>query len=193
LIVRRKIEALRRDEKAGAEELIRAFDEELRLTKSRLDEAENEIGRLKGELAEKTRGAQFDSDGLLTPSREEDDLFGGEQRDILCRALKIARDNSQPDGRVRDVLNALIKVNEPKGDSRRIEDGIREALKSCANLGKRERRALEELGFTISDEGKHLKLVFRGDDRYTFAMPKTGSDFRGMKNWVSDVTKRLFR
>ena len=192
LIVRGKLEALRRKGKSEIDEFANAFDEEMTLTKSRLDEAEKEIGRLKAELANRFRSSRYYSDGLLTPSPEQD-LFAGEQRDILLHALTIAHNNVQPDGRVRDVLQALIKANPPTGESTRIEDGIRRTVGNCTNLGQRERRALEDLGFMISDDGKHLKLVFRGDDRYTFAMSKTGSDFRGMKNWISDVTKRLFK
>jgi len=192
LIVREKIETLRREGKAGVEEYIDKFDDELQLTKRRLEDAEIEIGRLKAELANRARGERFYSDGLLAQSSERD-LYAGEHRDILVRALTIAHDNSQPDGRVRDVLAALIKANRPTGESKRIEDGIRDALNGCDDLGRKELRGLEDLGFSISGDGKHLKLVFRGDDRYTFAMSKTGSDWRGMKNWISDVTKRLFK
>ena len=192
LIVRKKIESLRREGRAGIEEYIKAFDEELKLTKSRLEGAEREIGRLKAESANRSRGSRIYSEGLLV-SGSEQDLFAGEHRDILIRALTIAQNNVQPDGRVRDVLQALIKANPPSGESDRIEEGIRNILANCNDAGKRERRALEDLGFSISEDGKHLKLIFRGDDRYTFTMSKTGSDWRGMKNWISDVTKRLFK
>jgi hypothetical protein len=192
LAIRKKIESLRRKGKASIEEYIKAFDGELKLTKSRLEESEIEIRRLKAELISRVRGFRINSDGLLKLGSEQD-LFPGEQKDILFRALTIASHNVQPDGRVQDVLNALIKANLPTGESERIEQNIRDILANCMDAGKKERRALEELGFTISEDGKHLKLVFRGDDRYTFTLSKTASDWRGMKNTVSDITKRLFK
>jgi hypothetical protein len=192
LIARQKIEVLRQDGKTHLEEYICAFDEELKLTKKRLEDAEDEIGRLKTELVDRSRGSQIYRDGLLAFGAEQD-LFPGEHKDVVARALKIAFDHVQPDGRLRDVLESLIKANPPTGESGKIEEEIKSILGNCTDAGKRERRALEDLGFSITEEGRHLKLMFRGDDRYTFAMSKTGSDWRGMKNWVSDVTKRLFK
>lgn len=192
LIVRRKVETLRRQGKANLKEYIDAFDEELKLTKKRLEDAEREIARFKVELVGRCRESKIYSDGLLTPG-DEQDLFPGEHKDVIARALQIAANNVQPDGRVRDVLQALIKANPPTKEGERIEEGIKSILSNCANVGPRERRALEQLGFSISDDGKHFKVIFRGDDRYTFAMSKTGSDWRGMKNWISDTTKRLFK
>ena len=51
---------------------------------------------------------------------------------------------------------------------------------------------LEELGFTISDGGKHYKITYMGDDRYVFALPKSGSDHRGGLNAASDIGKRVY-
>jgi len=53
-------------------------------------------------------------------------------------------------------------------------------------------RALETLGFSISDDGKHYKLTYMGDERYVFALPKSGSDHRGGLNAASDIGKRIF-
>ena len=52
--------------------------------------------------------------------------------------------------------------------------------------------ALTELGFSISEDGKHYKLTYMDDDRYTFALPKSGSDYRGGLNAASDISKRVF-
>jgi hypothetical protein len=48
------------------------------------------------------------------------------------------------------------------------------------------------MGFAISDEGKHYKLVFQGDDRYSFSLAKSGSDHRGGLNAASDISRLLF-
>ncbi|GMU46359.1 MAG: hypothetical protein AMXMBFR26_11410 [Porticoccaceae bacterium] len=54
------------------------------------------------------------------------------------------------------------------------------------------RRGLEEMGFSITEEGKHYKLTFQDDDRYTFTLPKSGSDHRGGLNAASDIGRLLF-
>lgn len=195
LILRERVERLRAKGTASVDEYIEAFDEELRLTKNRASGLEEENGRLKRELAVYQNQKTYHGgrgEGLLEAT-EERELFPGEMTDILVRALRRASDNAQPDGRIHDVLTVLLKKNHETGESDRIEQAIRSALSSSNQLGKNERRALEEVGFSISAEGKHYKLVFRGDDRYTFSMPRSGSDWRGMKNWVSDTIKRLFK
>ena len=192
---RNRINQLKEVGTASVDEYIEAFDQERKLTTKRADDLEDENSRLKQQLAsyesQKAYAQARDGEFLQTP--EERELFPGEFSDILVRALNRARDNSQPDGRVRAVLSAFIKANAETGESDRIENQIREAIRNCNDLGSNERRAMEEAGFSISEEGKHYKLVFRGDDRYTFSMAKTGSDWRGMKNWISDTTKRLFK
>jgi hypothetical protein len=192
LIFQKRIAKLKLAGQAGIDEYTSAFDNEMRATKKQLDEAEREIGRLKCELARRVRDERISQDGLLLPGSEQD-LFGGEQRDIVIRALQEAKRRVQVDGRVSEVLQSLIKKNPVRGEGERIENCIREALQNCQNLGKQQKRQLEDVGFDITDDGKHLKLIFRGDERYTFAMAKTGSDCRGMKNWISDTTKRLFK
>lgn len=192
---RSRINQLKQAGTAGVEDYIEAFDEERKLIKARVDALDEENGRLKQQLANyenqraysQTRGGEF----LQGPDERE--LFPGEFADILARALRRARDNSQPDGRVLDVLDSFIASNAETGESDRIEKEIRDAMSSRTELGVKERKALEEVGFDISEDGKHYKLVFQGDDRYTFSMARTGSDWRGMKNWISDVTKRLFK
>ncbi|OYX11331.1 MAG: hypothetical protein B7Y20_10560 [Acidovorax sp. 16-64-162] len=53
------------------------------------------------------------------------------------------------------------------------------------------RSALQDMGFEISEEGKHYKIVFQGDERYTFTMPKSGSDHRGGLNLAGDISRLL--
>lgn len=192
LVFTNRIARLRQEGKAGIEEYIAEFDEELSTTRVRLDDAEREVARLKAELERANSAYRGQSDGLLSIG-DETDLFSGEHRDALVFALGIAKEYVQPDGRVRHILDSLLEANPPTGERERLMQEVRDAVGSCSNAGARERRALENLGFAIGEDGKHLKLVFRDDDRYTFAMPKSGSDHRGMKNWLSDVLKQLFK
>ena len=41
---------------------------------------------------------------------------------------------------------------------------------------------MKDLGFEITEEGKHYKLTYYGDDRYQATFAKTPSDFRSGKN-----------
>lgn len=51
---------------------------------------------------------------------------------------------------------------------------------------------LKDIGFEISEDGKHYKLTYFGDARYTIALAKTPSDYRSGQNNISIITKTVF-
>ncbi|QZS45181.1 hypothetical protein K2F51_06335 [Streptococcus mutans OMZ175] len=59
-------------------------------------------------------------------------------------------------------------------------------------MSKKLRQELQKLGFKITDDGKHYKLVYYEDNRYTFTIAKTPSDSRAGKNNVSIISKKVF-
>jgi hypothetical protein len=187
-----KVKALREAGEINLEEYAKAFDAELNATKRQLLVAEQEISTLKRELAQTNETYRQQDEGLLEFGRELD-LYPGEHRDVVIWALQIASRNVNSDGRVKEVLDSLMLANQASGTMEKMQQTIKDAVGGCENIGKEQWKALEKAGFSISEDGKHYKLMFRNDERYTFAMAKTGSDHRGMKNWVSDVTKRLFK
>jgi len=70
---------------------------------------------------------------------------------------------------------------------------IKAALGTLRNFGKAERSALEGLGFTVTMGGKHVKAVYRDDERFTFTIPLSASDSRSGKYAASDIVRRLFK
>ena len=53
-------------------------------------------------------------------------------------------------------------------------------------------KELQDIGFSISDDGKHIKLVFGEDSRYTGTLSKTGSDRRAGDNTAHDLIRDIF-
>ncbi|MBZ2061554.1 hypothetical protein K1J01_04025 [Streptococcus sanguinis] len=51
---------------------------------------------------------------------------------------------------------------------------------------------LKQLGFSVSDDGKHYKLTYFNDKRYIIPMAKTPSDGRAGKNNVSNINNKVF-
>ena len=49
------------------------------------------------------------------------------------------------------------------------------------------RQGLADIGFTITEDGKHYKLTYYGDSRYWTALSKTPSDTREGKNAASII------
>lgn len=55
-----------------------------------------------------------------------------------------------------------------------------------------DKKELQEIGFTVIDDGKHIKLIFMDDDRYIGTLSKTGSDHRGGDNTAHDMISQIF-
>ena len=49
-----------------------------------------------------------------------------------------------------------------------------------------------DLGFEMTEEGKHYKLTYRGDPRYTVILGKTPSDNRSGSNTAAKINKKVF-
>jgi len=71
-------------------------------------------------------------------------------------------------------------------------DALKNLLRGTSTLDARIRRGLESMGFRISNGGKHYKLVYQEDDRYTYTLPKSGSDHRGGLNAANDIGRLMF-
>ena len=97
------------------------------------------------------------------------------------------------DSRRQHVLTSILETN--KLDDNPLEgrrEQLKKLLRGMSTIDGKMRRELEDMGFSISEDGKHFKLVFQGDDRYTYTLPKSGSDWRGGLNAASDIARLLF-
>ena len=75
------------------------------------------------------------------------------------------------------IIDDLIEVN-PVGDgAEQLAAEIKSTFSKYTKFGATERRALEDLGFTVTESGKHVKAVYH-DERYVFSISKTPGEFR---------------
>lgn len=129
---------------------------------------------------------------MLKLGRERD-FYPNEVLGILLDAIEDAVSRVPQDSRRQHVLKSIVEANPLQGnpfDSRREQ--LKTMLRGMRTVDARMRRDLEDMGFSISEDGKHYKLVFQGDDRYTYTLPKSGSDHRGGMNAASDIARLLF-
>ena len=189
---RREIERLR---EAGSEDLdqyVANFDNEVKAKEEALEAAEKEIARLKAEvhgLKAKTRSS--DGSPLLVWG-EETDLYGSENLAIVVDALESALSQAPEGSRRHHVLSALLAANPVEKVAPQYSETIKHLLSQYRTMDSEVSGGLEEMGFEISSSGKHHKLVFRGDRRYQFSMPKTSSDHRGGMNMATEINRKLF-
>lgn len=174
------------------EEYVTAFDGELRAKNAAIESAEAEIARLRAEVRRLEALIRQDSGGGLLAAGVERDLYPRERVSIAVEALKDARTRVADEGRRAHILDDLLRHNDASDVATTLKDELRGLLREYRSMSPRLRGDLEALGFSLTDDGKHIKMVFRGDPRYTFTMPKTPGDFRSGLNMASQIARTLF-
>ncbi len=188
---RRRHDALR---VAGSEDLkayIEAFDKDQKEASAQLRAAEGEIGRLRA-LLHTYELKRPHSSGVVLPTGIERDYYRNEILGIVRAALIDANTRVQNDSRRGHVLAAILGSEMLGETAEAMRDKLKELLRGYRSMDSKVRRGLEDLGFEITEDGKHYKLVFMGDDRYVFPLPKSGSDHRGGLNAATKIASMLF-
>lgn len=189
---RKAIHALRASGSQEIERYIETFDMELAAKLQRLDDANMEITRLQNELRIYQARLEAGTGSLLRTGGEQD-LYTNEVLSIVREAIADGRTRVPADSRRQHVLDAVLRANpSPEDIAGSMREQLKSLLRGSKGLDAKTRRGLEEMGFSLAEEGKHHKLTFRGDDRYTFTLAKSGSDHRGGLNAASDIGRLLF-
>ncbi|MCC7134182.1 MAG: hypothetical protein IT352_16105 [Gemmatimonadales bacterium] len=186
------LESLRASGSQEIDKYISTFDRELAAKNERLQVAELEIGRLRAELDIYEARLPAGAAPLLRHPIEQE-FYPGEIASLALAALEDALERQPADSRRRHVLLSILASN-PRGPDRAGEhrERLKDLLRGSRTVDAKIRRGLEDMGFAISEAGKHYKLVFQGDDRYTYTLPKSGSDNRGGLNAASQIGRLLF-
>lgn len=189
---RQAFEALRAEGSQEIEKYVDEFDKELAAKQQRIEDAEREIRRLQADLRIYEARLPVGSGSLLQTGNEQD-LYVNELLGIVRAALEDACTRVTADSRRNHVLTAILRANPLSEDTAAsMREKLRQLLRDSRGMDRPMKRGLEEMGFSITEEGKHYKLVFQEDDRYTFTLPKSGSDHRGGLNAAGDIGRLLF-
>jgi hypothetical protein len=178
---------------SNVNDYIAAFDAELQAKDEKIEDLEQEVVRLRysGFSAQ-----DLDSYGAkdLSIQSTEKDLYQGERLGIIIDALEKELASTEERSRRHVVVSDLLASNAVTGHSEKdqILNLLKASLRGYTTMSASMRKELERSGFVISEDGKHYKLVFRGDDRYSCVLPKTGSDHRGGLNAFAEIKSRLF-
>lgn len=120
----------------------------------------------------------------------EQDLYPGEQSDLLYSILSQVLKNYDENSRAYTIITSLLQANPFVGQGKQMLDELKKILGSGGRLTAKDKGCLKDMGFTIEEEGTHYKITFH-DSRYMFTIAKTPSDHREGKNLFSDISKVL--
>lgn len=182
---------LKRTGSTAIDDYVSAFDKDLSAKQEKIESAEKEILRLQAEL-NRLNAEKFSREEGILSYGEEQDLYPYEIRNFVVDTLEQQLKNSIIESRRYHILHDLIKTNKTEDVANGLREEIKSIFKSYVDMDAKTKSSLTKIGFDISEEGKHYKIVFHQDGRYTFSVSKTSSDSRSGKNLASDINKRIF-
>ena len=122
---------------------------------------------------------------------EEEEFYQGEIREMILDAIAEKLKNLGEKTRRWDALTDVLNANDYQNIRDERERTVKILFKDYKTLSASMRQQLLELGFEITEEGKHYRLTYYGDGRYKTTIAKTGSDWREGKNIASVILKSM--
>ena len=90
------------------------------------------------------------------------------------------------------VIEDVIRENDCKKTAGEKAEKLKNLLKGYKPLSGSLKRELQNMGFEITDDGKHSKLTYYGDSRYMATLAKTPSDGRSGSNIAAEMIRTMF-
>ncbi len=180
--------------KEETEELLDSFSNDF-------DALTEENGRLRSSISDLEQELAYykdifnnkgDSDNSFISSGSEKEFFQGEKKEFVLSVLSDSLQNIQDGTRKKHIIQDIIQQNDSENVLNYKRDKIKRLLTNYKGLNGKLKQELNQLGFTVTEDGKHYKLTYFDDNRYTITMAKTPSDGRAGKNNVSEINKKLF-
>ena len=180
--------------KEETEELLDSFSNDF-------DELTEENGRLRSSISDLESELAFYRDafnnktvndsGFLS-SGSEKEFFQDEKKELILSVLSDSLANILDDTRKKHIVQDIIQQNTIKEILSKKREEVKRLLTDYSGLNGKLKQELQQLGFTITEDGKHYKLTYFNDKRYIIHMAKTPSDGRAGKNIVSDINNKVF-
>jgi hypothetical protein len=168
------------------------FDEDLRILQEKV-----------AELTRANEALQYENQGLRAKYAENDEtpmlyygdekeFFTGEIRDMVLGAVEDALNATEKSTRRADVLEDILNANPCGHLTDERKQRIKTLFKGYKNFTGMMQQELEKMGFEVTGDGKHYKISYKGETRYTVTAAKTPSDVRSGINCAAQLNKMMF-
>lgn len=176
--------------KAESEKILREFDEEMERLRTENEQLKTENRKLQYE--NRSFSDRLEKQGTpLVFAGKETDKFPGEMKDMVMCILKESLKSCQK-GRRADIVKDLLEAN---GEGVKITENavlIKNLFNNFARMDSSMKKVLEELGFSMVEDGKHIKMTYCNDSRYVEVLAKTPSDTRTGKNTAHEIINLVY-
>ena len=175
------------------EQLLGLYDQEKNQMQEEINRLRRDVSQLNGKITylDSRLGKAKGNGSLRLPEIKE--FYPDEQHDLVITMLQHALSSCCQEGsRAYELLNGILSVNELSGEGKELFEKIKQILYRNNNITENDEQDLRKLGFTVTKRGNgHYKLVFQGDERYTFTLSGTAGDVRSMKNAYAEIDGKL--
>lgn len=179
------------DARVEADKILASFDEDM----LKLQEQVELLSRANDALTSENYGLRSKINAVdrvpVIYLGDEEEFYSGEIKEMILDALNESLKAATSKTRRYDVLNDVIEKNTYERIRNEREKAIKNMFKDYKTLSGLMRQELKEMGFEITEEGKHYRLTYYGDDRYKTTIAKTGSDWREGKNIAATILKNM--
>ena len=190
-----------KEKRTNAERTKEETDELLDSFSSDFDDLTEENSRLRSSISELEaelayyksvfNSGRINGNSFLS-SGSEKEFFPDEKKEFILSVLSDSLANIQDDTRKKHIVQDIIQQNTIEDILSKKREEVKRLITDYNGLNGKLKQDLKQLGFSISDEGKHYKLTYFDDNRYTITMAKTPSDGRAGKNNVSNINNKVF-
>ena len=177
--------------KSEADKILDDFEEDMR----KLREQVEQLSRANDALTSENYGLRSKINSTdqvpVLFGGDEEEFYPGEIREMILDSLDETLKSINQKTRRYDVIKDILKKNTYERIHEKRERVLKNLFKDYKTLSGVKKQELKELGFEITDDGKHYRLTYYGDDRYKTTISKTGSDWREGKNIAATILKNM--
>lgn len=168
------------------------FGEELSSKDDIIKKLSGENDRLHYEISQlRQKLSSLDKVPILYYGQEED-FYQDEIKEIILDIIdELLKKTYKPKTRRAHILKDILDANGYKSLSQSRKESIKNIFQGYKTLSGEKKQRLKELGFTITEDGKHYKLTYYGDARYLTTVSKTASDVREGKNIALTIEREM--
>lgn len=178
-------------DKKQLSDYMNTFDQENESLREQISELNQQVYSLRSQLDMLRVKINGDSeDSCFYKIGSELNLYAGEKNDLLYSVLSQVQNRYSQNSRGYAIIQTLLEANPRSGECEKIINGVREIFGNGGKLTKSGKSQLQDLGFTIEEDGPHYKLIFH-DSRYMFTVAKTPGDHREGKNLISQICNAI--
>lgn len=180
------------EKELSADEYAVIFDQEISAKDEQIYQSEIEISRLQSIIQQLRRSNPPQDGGVSLRVDSEQELEHLEFYQVILDCLGANIQNIEDGTRRYHIISAIIESNNNEKTLLEKREAIKRILRGYRVMDASLRSELTSLGFTISEDGKHYKLTYRGDPRYQYTLSKSGSDARGGLNAAAGISRLCF-